>query len=292
MQKDTFAIGFDSDDGRHFIYQSIGEADKNHTFKDTTKSKDGHIYAIPGRKTKIYNILKFNRKQSKTKLETCYSKQHFIFCTPDSPIDPVAIYELYVSKLNQKNPWLWQRPKRKITGTEEEWFDNIPIGPHPLENFMRHLSEKASLSKIYTNHCIRATVITNLDKAGFEACHIKAVSGHKSDETIKNYSVKCPDVKKREMSDVLSSKLEPRLKRNKPSAMITQPQEVEEDAQLPVLNVNDIVDFVPIPNNENDFDLGEIIKVVEQAEKITETNQKEENIPKVQANAEPLVKYL
>ena len=48
MQKDTFAIGYDADEKRRFIYQSIGEADKNHTFKDTTKSKDGRIYEIPG----------------------------------------------------------------------------------------------------------------------------------------------------------------------------------------------------------------------------------------------------
>ena len=169
----------------------------------------------------------------------------------DSPIDPVALFQFYTSKLNKKNPFLWQRPKRKVRGDDDEWFDNIPIGPHPLENFMKKLSEKAGLSQIYTNHCIRATVITQLDKAGFEARHIRAVSGHKSDETIKSYSVKCPENKKREMSDALSTAFNKKPK-------IADKEECAKE-NLNTINFEDIVDFIPIDNNANDFDIGQLI---------------------------------
>ena len=67
---------------------------------------------------------------------------------------------------------------------------------------MKDLSEKAALSKMYTNHCIRATTISNLDETGFEARHMRVASGHKSDETIEMYAVKCPEKKKREMREL------------------------------------------------------------------------------------------
>ena len=67
---------------------------------------------------------------------------------------------------------------------------------------MKQLCVDAKLSRLdYTNHSIRSTCITNLDKYGFEARHITAVSGHKSEATVKEYSVKCPENKKREMYD-------------------------------------------------------------------------------------------
>lgn len=49
MQKDTFAITTDPDDGREYIFQAIDEADKNHSHLDTGASNDGRIYAVPGK---------------------------------------------------------------------------------------------------------------------------------------------------------------------------------------------------------------------------------------------------
>ncbi len=78
---------------------------------------------------------------------------------------------------------------------------------------MKNLSIKAGLSKIYTNHCICATVGTNLDEAGFEACHIMIVTGHKSETSIKKYTSKTPVCKKRQMFDKLSSKMQVPVKK-------------------------------------------------------------------------------
>ena len=55
----------------------------------------------------------------------------------------------------------------------------------------------------YTNQSIRHTCMEVLDEE-FEARHIMAVSGHKSESTIKNYAKKCPEKKKWEMSHTLA----------------------------------------------------------------------------------------
>ena len=144
---------------------------------------------------------------------------------------------------------------------------------HSLENFMCTISKNAFLSKIYTNHCICSTVITSLDAFGFEARHITAVSGHKSENTIKSYSTKCPDVKKREMSDVLSSILGEKTNIPNPAkptaATISKPppQSANTGNVFPTINSHDIVDWIPIENNSHDFDLARILDEFEQTTK-------------------------
>jgi integrase len=45
-----------------------------------------------------------------------------------------------------------------------------------------------NLSKLYTNHSLRATTITLLDNKGFEARHTMSISGHKTKSSIRSYS--------------------------------------------------------------------------------------------------------
>ena len=178
----------------------------------------------------------------------------------------MKLFQLYVSKLNPKRDDLWQKPKKDVSTTDQVWYDNVPVGPHPLDNFMKGLAERAQLSKPYTNHCIRSTCITNLDESGFEARHITAVSGHKSETTIKNYSVKCPDKKKRQMSDALSEKLLPNAFANSSpatkKAKLTHTEVVANSDKNENLDLN-FLDWIPIENNSDDFDLGQIITEVD-----------------------------
>ena len=46
---------------------------------------------------------------------------------------------------------------------------------------MKAISKQAKFSREYTNHSIRATSVTILDRCEFEARHIMWVSGHKSE---------------------------------------------------------------------------------------------------------------
>jgi len=61
---------------------------------------------------------------------------------------------------------------------------------------MKELSTGAGLSQEYTNHCIRATAITALRHAGFEARNIMTAPGHRNEASVKSY-VRDKNVKKK-----------------------------------------------------------------------------------------------
>ena len=150
---------------------------------------------------------------------------------------PVDMYLLYKSKLHPGSNRLWQRPRQgTINYIDENWYEQRHVGHDPLERFMKHLSSDAKLSKSYTNHSIRATVITTLDNSGFEARHITAISGHKNKSTIKTYSIKCPESKKREMNSVLKKAvLQPKKVKREPTSTMPNP-----NTPLKTINVNDL----------------------------------------------------
>ena len=94
---------------------------------------------------------------------------------------------------------------------DEQWYNKGRVGHDPLECFMKFLINDAKLSNnAYTNHSIRATVITNLNEKGFKACHIIAVTGHKLESTIKQNAKRCPETKKRQMSHALADEILPK----------------------------------------------------------------------------------
>ena len=116
------------------------------------------------------------------------------------------MYKLYKSKLHEDLNYLWQKPKKSVHYTDALWYDRQRVGHDPLERFFKFLPEEVKLSSDkYTNHSIRATCITLLDNAQFEARHIIAMTGHKSENTIKQYAKYCPNDKKRQMSDALAT---------------------------------------------------------------------------------------
>ena len=60
--------------------------------------------------------------------------------------------------------FLFQRLKRNASTSEV-------VGERTLGEKMKNISREAKLFKCYTNHSIRATDVTILDKSGFEARH-------------------------------------------------------------------------------------------------------------------------
>ena len=110
----------------------------------------------------------------------------FTLHSTGSEICPVRLFQIYLSKLPPCKEELWLKPKKKVRVDDDLWYEKAVVGPHPLENYMKIMSERAGLTRMYKNHCIRSTVITQLDGKGFEARHITAVSGHKSENTIKS----------------------------------------------------------------------------------------------------------
>ncbi|KAJ8048143.1 hypothetical protein HOLleu_00323 [Holothuria leucospilota] len=49
------------------------------------------------------------------------------------------------------------------TNENSPWFMNAVVGEKKLQSMMKEISQLASLSCTYTNHCIRATTCTILD---------------------------------------------------------------------------------------------------------------------------------
>jgi hypothetical protein len=110
---------------------------------------------------------------------------HWMYAT-EGPFCPVASFEKYLQHLNPQN-----------VSTSKEDYDGrfwCLVWQHGrrrkilyLGDMMKNISKQAGLSKQYTNHSIRATAVTILDKSGFGARHIMSVSGHRSESSIRSY---------------------------------------------------------------------------------------------------------
>ena len=71
-----------------------------------------------------------------------------------------------------------------IDPADDIWYENVPVGKNKLGNFLKYLSECIGVSKVYTNHSIRATSVTLLDEVGISSHHIVKVKGHGREEVI------------------------------------------------------------------------------------------------------------
>ena len=136
------------------------------------------------------------------------------------------MFRFYTSKLHPACHFLWQKPcQGEVFYADTEWYERRRVGHHTLESLMKTLINNASLEcKMYTNHSIRATVIGMLDDKGFEARHITAISSHKNESTIKTYSKKCPEEKKKEMYDALNEQIIPKKSKKQASSTLSVPQ--------------------------------------------------------------------
>ena len=143
---------------------------------------------------------------------------------------PVLSFEKYISKLHPDLDSLWQRPK-DTAGPEEIWYCRMVVGERTLGNMMAHMSDEFKLSKRYTNHCLRVTAISVLDQSGVAGRHIIRISGHKNEESLKNYSRKITNAKKRSISETISAAVGVSPPAKKLPSCVTQPQTVTVDVQ-------------------------------------------------------------
>ena len=102
------------------------------------------------------------------------------------------------------------------------------------------LCKSVHLDSEYTNYSIRSTVISTLDKEGIEARHIIKLSSHKSESTIKEYSTKCPENKRKEMFDSLTNATQPKTKKinNSPKVVSSTVTKPTSDLQVTGVNLN------------------------------------------------------
>ena len=283
MTKDTFKIETDHD-GRKYLRQIIKECDKNHKEDDYSESNAARIYEMPGnykfsiQKYEYYMPIKHKQIHNKEHLT-----QKLLFLFQGSDICPVKIYKLYLEKLNPNVNFLWQRPKNKIKDVHKEWFDAAPVGRDPLNTAMKNISKNAELSQCYTNHCLRATVVVKLNEKGFEARHIMATTGHKSEASIRSYATKCPPNKRRDMSEALAEPLMNSKKpKTVPTATLSSPKEAEITPNIQDTDIN----FQLFPEFEDDDDIpnDQLLQVLTQIEEENKEIQLFSKIPHQRIN--------
>ena len=117
---------------------------------------------------------------------------------------PVKYFRKFISVLNPNQTALFQKPKRNFLPSDEIWFENSPIGVNKLGDMMKEISLAASLSKVFTNHCVRSTTISALDEAGIPIHRIMQTSGHRSESSVKSYCDRQSLEKYKESSNILA----------------------------------------------------------------------------------------
>ena len=126
----------------------------------------------------------------------------------DSPTDGYSCLQLYLQKLNPNCEALFQYPKRNWCGVSEScWYENRPLGVNKLSCMMKDRSAAAKLSKIYTNHCVRASAITLWSQAGLSNRQIMAISGHRNETSLRSYNNQPSSTQLRQCSNVLTQAL-------------------------------------------------------------------------------------
>lgn len=156
-----------------------------------------------------HELLSKNAKASIKSSEFEDLKKARMYAFPqDESCCPVIAFKLYLKKLDECNSeHLFPKPCRNFsTGLAERvWYvSKQTTGTNTISTLMARLSNKLSLSKRYTNHCIRVTHITILKENGFNNTEIAANTGHKNPGSIERYSRKRRDSDFSSMSNTLS----------------------------------------------------------------------------------------
>jgi hypothetical protein len=123
--------------------------------------------------------------------------------------DAYSCLKLYLEKLNPSQEAFFQRPKNIYKPEESVWYENKPLGIHKLAGMMKEISVGAELSKIYTNHSVRATAITMLSDASIPARHIMTISGHNNEQSLASYNARPSTDQLKKCSAIISRGITP-----------------------------------------------------------------------------------
>lgn len=163
---------------------------------------------------------------------------------------PVKTYDLYTSRLDPRQNRLWQTPKQGVNWNDELRYSPLPIGKTKCQDLMPNLYLNAGLSKRYTNHCIRSTVVGILDRGKFGARKIMRWTGHKSKSSVKSYAHTTTNAEKKEMAEYLTKAAEgkeniPMNGQNQPLAVKAQETTSPEAAVASDLSFRELLELTP-----------------------------------------------
>lgn len=124
----------------------------------------------------------------------------------------VRLFEDYVKKIPEGNPFLFPLPLKKAKPNGVWYCDKKHLGKDALGQMMKNISKNSDLSTIYTNHCVRVTTISNLSRQGYSSEQIATVSGHKNVNSVQRYVRRLHDSDKRKISDDLRNAIDAKVK--------------------------------------------------------------------------------
>ena len=101
-----------------------------------------------------------------------------------------ACDDLFLKPVQDKH---WVRSKKT-------WFVRQRRGVNWFTGVMSSISKLAGLEKIYTNSCMRPTVVTEMLTAGYDNRQVQEFTGHKSEGMVQHYSRKLERMKEDEKS--------------------------------------------------------------------------------------------
>lgn len=152
IQRDTFVIDED-ETGKRFL--KLDKVLKSKNVKASLSQKE-------------FSDRKKCRMYESTNKETCPLEAHvrYLALLPESTKDNTIF------------------PKFTKSG----FSSTAVLGKETLGNFISTLSEKANLSKRYTNHCVRVTVVSVLKSKGYSNDEVASVTGHKNVSSVQRYA--------------------------------------------------------------------------------------------------------
>lgn len=94
------------------------------------------------------------------------------------------------------------------------------MGVNFLSSMLPRICKAAGTETIYTNHCLRSTVVQKLSDAGLEAREIISITGHKCESSLQSYW--CPNYNERRCwSNILASDTAKNKRVQKPESPLT-----------------------------------------------------------------------
>ena len=187
----------------------------------------------------------FNKTQSEKNIRftnQAVMRQAVMTSTPTTPEScPVEAVELYLQKLSKESPSLFPKPSLKYIGTGEWYCKKEVLGKNTLNDQMKKISVRAKLSRVYTNHSVRSTCVTNLRRQGFTPEQCQLVTGHNRVESIRRYDKRKATEKitfneKSCMSRALSSSLNENSETGRQKCMQIQTINLEKSLHIQVPN--------------------------------------------------------
>ena len=131
------------------------------------------------------------RQGGLAKQERCVSQRMFAI---GGDRCPVKIFQKLLNKrpepLKSSGP-LYLTPLQDFQGQADVWYSQKRMGINKINSFMKDMAKQSGLSnsnKRYTNHSVRKTMVHKLQKAGFSNDKIASISGHKSEQSLRDYS--------------------------------------------------------------------------------------------------------